>query len=98
MPSVRTIEAVAFEDCTALSDAEFGCNLERIQQYTFYNCPNLRRIAIPLKDDIFPLNPIQHRCTQFEHCPNLTTVILLGESTKLSPPSWRVGELKLLPR
>jgi len=93
MPSVRTIEAVAFEDCTALSDAEFGCNLERIQQYTFYNCPNLRRIAIPLKDDIFPLNPIQHRCTQFEHCPNLTTVDLVGGIHKavssLLLESWR---------
>jgi len=78
MPSVRTIEEEAFANCSALTEAEFGSNLESIQNYALGNCANLRRIAIPLKNDIFPFNPIQHRRTQFEHCPNLTTVDLVG--------------------
>jgi len=93
MVSVRAIEEEAFDNCTQLTEAEFGGNLETIEQHAFFCCPNLRRIAIPLKDDIFPLNPIQHRCTQFEHCPNLTTVDLVGGIHKavssLLLESWR---------
>eukprot|EP00984_Skeletonema_dohrnii_P036625 scaffold37811_cov167-Skeletonema_dohrnii-CCMP3373.AAC.1 len=78
MPSVRTIEFGAFNDCEQLTDAEFGGNLERIGAPCFDRCPNLRRIAIPLKDDIFPLDSNSSLCNQFDNCPNLTTVDLVG--------------------
>eukprot|EP00984_Skeletonema_dohrnii_P009378 scaffold3598_cov148-Skeletonema_dohrnii-CCMP3373.AAC.2 len=78
MPSVRTIEGEAFDGCAQLADVEFGCNLERIQQQAFYVCPSLRRITIPLKDDMIPEHDEQHRCSQFDRCPNLTTVDLVG--------------------
>eukprot|EP00985_Skeletonema_marinoi_P012797 scaffold6264_cov73-Skeletonema_marinoi.AAC.3 len=77
MPSIRTIEVRAFINCAALTDVDFGGKLESIQQYAFLSCPNLRRIAIPLKDDIFLLDPTQGY-TQFDHCRNLTTVDLVG--------------------
>ncbi|KAK1737868.1 leucine-rich repeat domain-containing protein [Skeletonema marinoi] len=78
MPSVRIIEAGAFAECAQLTEAEFGGNLETIQQQAFYTCPSLRRIVIPLKDDMIPEHVVQHRCSQFDRCPNLTTVDLVG--------------------
>ena len=78
MPSVRTVEEGAFVNCTALTDLYFGSNLETIRHVAFLSCPLLRRIVIPLKDDIFPPNPSFHRCNQFNHCRNLTTVDLVG--------------------
>jgi hypothetical protein len=53
MPSIRRIGNFAFEDCcVALTDAVFGQELERIERFAFLGCPSLRRIAIPLKDDL----------------------------------------------
>eukprot|EP00984_Skeletonema_dohrnii_P009384 scaffold3598_cov148-Skeletonema_dohrnii-CCMP3373.AAC.8 len=87
MPSVRTVDTMVFINCFALTDVEFGCNLETIEQRAFYLCPNLRRIAITLKDDIFPasgnmisLHPTRQYMwyNQFDECANLTTVDLVG--------------------
>jgi len=78
MPSVRTIEFRAFNSCEQLTDVELGGNLERIGSNAFEYCPNLRRIAIPLKDDIFPLDSDSSLCNQFGNCPNLTIVNLAG--------------------
>ena len=78
MVSVRAIEEEAFDNCTQLTEAEFGGNLESIEQHAFFCCPDLRRIAIPLKDEIFPLSSYSRRCNQFDNCPNLTTVDLVG--------------------
>ena len=52
-------------------------DIERIGVDAFHSCPRLQRIAIPLKDNMFPLNDYQ-RCTQFDSCGNLTTVDLVG--------------------
>jgi hypothetical protein len=78
MPTVRTIERAAFIGCEQLTVAEFGKNLERIGGYVFMGCVNFQRIAIPLKDNIFPLDTVYQRCTQFDDCENLTTVDLVG--------------------
>jgi len=77
MPSVRIIGQWAFQDCE-LTDVELGGNLETIGSNAFSGCHNLRRIAIPLKDEIFPLSSYSRRCNQFDNCPNLTTVDLVG--------------------
>eukprot|EP00984_Skeletonema_dohrnii_P006836 scaffold2434_cov151-Skeletonema_dohrnii-CCMP3373.AAC.3 len=93
MPSVRTIGDGTFANCAQLTDVEFGCNLESIQRYDLGSCPNLRRIVIPLKDGIFPLDPTQRRFAQFDYCNNLTTVDLVGGIHKtissLLLESWR---------
>ena len=78
VPSVRTVEERAFSGCYNLTEAEFGVNLETIEANSFYDCTNLQRIIIPLKDDLFPLDPDEERYTQFDECDNLTTVDLVG--------------------
>ena len=92
MPSVRSVDGRAFAHCTALTDVVFGRDLERIEEYAFDNCNALRRIAIPLKDNLIIDN------NAFKRCENLSGLILvLGGFTKLSPLYiWRgAGEMKL---
>jgi hypothetical protein len=92
MPSVRTIEDRAFGYCKKLTDVEFGDKLERMVD-AFRGCINLERIAIPLKLNMFPLDVIQHRYTQFDECENLARVDLVGGIHKtissLLLESWR---------
>ncbi len=78
MPSVRIVQRSAFIYCRQLTDVEFGINLETIGVNTFYNCRKLQRISIPLKDNLFPIDPYDQRYTQFHECRNLTTVDIVG--------------------
>eukprot|EP00986_Skeletonema_menzelii_P017206 scaffold18278_cov139-Skeletonema_menzelii.AAC.1 len=78
MPSVRTIQQWAFCNCSQLNDVEFGIDLDTIGVDSFYNCHRLQRIAIPLKDNLFPLDTYEQRYNQFDGCNNLTTVDLVG--------------------
>ena len=93
-PSVRTIEERAFGSCTQLTDVELP-GIERICREAFISCPALRRIAIPLRDDIFHLleDYHYHRYTHFDYCRNLTTVDIVGEIDKIISSllldSWR---------
>ena len=86
MPSVRTIGNGAFSNCYALSDVEFGEGLMTLNEATFINCPKLKRIALPLKDDM-----IQDRV--FTLCSELETVDLVGgihqTVASLHMESWR---------
>ena len=77
MPSVRMIEQHAFGYCKQLTDMELPV-VERIGVGAFHCCPRLQRIAIPLKDSMFPLDAFDQRCTQFDTCGNLSTVDLVG--------------------
>eukprot|EP00984_Skeletonema_dohrnii_P006839 scaffold2435_cov92-Skeletonema_dohrnii-CCMP3373.AAC.3 len=83
-PSVRTIEERAFGSCTQLTNVELP-GIERICREAFISCPALRRIAIPLKDDIFHLPDDYHyyQYTQFDYCQNLTTVDIVGGIHKI---------------
>ena len=78
LPSVRAIALGAFGGCKQLNDAEFSDRLEEVAGNAFNDCTNLRRITIPMKDNLFPPDPAFHRCTQFDNCPNLTTIDLVG--------------------
>jgi hypothetical protein len=84
MPTVKNIGFCAFQDCNQVTDMELPA-VETIEAFAF-RCPSLRRIAIPLKDNIFPTNGSYH----FE-CENLTTVHLVGgvHNTILLLESWR---------
>jgi hypothetical protein len=77
MPSIRTVELSAFRYCKQLTDLELSGDLESINPYAFIRCTSLRRIAIPLKDDMFLLSTEQ-RYSQFDQCENLITVDLVG--------------------
>jgi len=83
-PSVRTIEERAFGSCTQLTDVELP-DVERICREAFISCPALRRIAIPLKDDIFHLPDDYHyyQYTQFDYCRNLIAVDIVGGIHKI---------------
>ena len=85
-PSIKIIGTDAFWDCKQLTDAVFGKDLEGIEGGAFHNCPALRRIAIPLKNNI-----LVHRV--FDECDNLSQVDLVGWIHKtissLHMESWR---------
>jgi hypothetical protein len=77
LPIVRTIGERVFGYCKQLTDVELPA-VERIEQFAFIRCPRLRRIAIPLKDNLFAFDTIHQRYNQFDECENLTTVDLVG--------------------
>jgi hypothetical protein len=52
LPSIIMVERYAFQYCTALTDVVFGKDLERIEQYALVSCTALKRITIPLKDNL----------------------------------------------
>ena len=89
LPSIRRVGRYAFLRCHALTDALFGVKLERIVDNSFLGCRVLRRITIPLKDNLII------DCTAFNQCENLSRVdTLAGEIDKtistLHMESWRV--------
>ena len=70
---VRTIGSHAFSGCEQLIDVELSKDLERIGYGAFNYCPRLRRIAMPLKDDMFDEDG-----RVFHLCDDLSQVDLVG--------------------
>ena len=92
LPKVKTIGIRAFSN-SGVQDAELGGeDLETIGSGAFRGS-NLRRIAIPLRDEMFEPSTWGRFYTQFHFCPNLTTVDLVGRIHKtvasLHLESWR---------
>ena len=91
LPKIKVIENCAFMD-SGVHDAEFGEDLETIGRGSFWGS-KLRRIAIPLKDEMFQWSDHTGSYSQFRECPNLTTVDLVGRIHKtvasLHLESWR---------
>ena len=95
MPSVRRVRAGAFCHCSHLMKVEFGSGFKRFGWLSFYNCPNLQRITIPLKHNLFAcMNEGQY--DHFALCDNLRTVDIVGVErmhktiSSLLMESWRV--------
>jgi hypothetical protein len=75
LPSVRRIGQCAFQECKALTDAVLGEEMEGIGTAgggAFYKCTALRRIAIPLKDNLIVEDGA------FDGCENLSSVDIIG--------------------
>ncbi len=91
MPSLRRVGVCAFAYCTALTDAVFGEDLGRIDRCAFNGCTALRRIAIPLRNDLIIA------WDAFDLCENLSRVDVIGGIQKtissLQLKSWR-NEMK----
>jgi hypothetical protein len=91
MPKVKAIGKIAFMN-SGVEDAELGEDLETIGNGAFWSS-KLRRIAIPLKDEMFEWSKAVGTYTQFHYCPNLATVDLVGGIHKtvssLHLESWR---------
>jgi hypothetical protein len=90
MPSIRRVCYGAFSYCESLTDVVFGEKLERIEggSAAFLHCTALRRIVIPLKDNLVIASDA------FNYCENLSNVdTLAGEIHKtissLQMVSWR---------
>ena len=88
LPKIKAIGEDAFSK-SGVHEAEFGEDLETIESGAF----PLRRIAIPLKDEMFQLNDWSGTYTQFFACFILAKVDLVGgiHNTVASLPfeSWR---------
>jgi hypothetical protein len=78
LPFIIVIESLAFWNCWALTDIELSERLEKIGTRAFWYCHRLQRIAIPLKRDLFSLEPWLQRYSQFDKCEQLVTVDLVG--------------------
>ena len=85
----------SFCDCKHLNDVELP-SVETIGEDAFVRCTSLRRIAIPLKNNMFTLDKYQ-QYYQFCGCENLTVVDLVGgihnTAASLLLESWR-NEMK----
>jgi hypothetical protein len=90
LPKIKSIGRGAFAD-SGVQDAELGEDLETLGSGAFRRS-KLRRIAIPLKDEMFQFYDRHGTYTQFHDC-NLTTVDLVGGIHKtvasLHHESWR---------
>ena len=95
MPSVRTIGESAFTWSPQLSDVEFGEALRTLEERAFCNCPKLKRVALPLKDNMIGDEV-------FDACDKLTTVDLVGgihqTVASLHMESWRIKMYKEINR
>ena len=72
MPSIRRVGKYAFAHCHALTHVVFGEKMERIEENAFFDCTAMRRITIPLKENLIIDNHA------FNHCRNLSRVDTLA--------------------
>jgi len=78
--NLETIGMVAFFNCRSLKSIKLP-SVRAIASGTpgvFSGCTNLRRITIPLKDNLFLPSHLLHRYNHFNNYPNLTTIDLVG--------------------
>ncbi len=97
LPSTRRIGVRGFHYCEALTDVVFGKELGRIETNAFLACTALKRIIIPLKDNLIIDNHT------FVRCENLARVdTLAGEIhttiSSLHLESWRNEMLEEIDR
>jgi hypothetical protein len=90
LPCVKGIGNFAFHSCKALTDAVFGKDLERIEEYAFLECTALRHIAIPLKDGFIVENNAFFGCRNLSRLDTIESIHKTISSLHLE--SWR-GEM-----
>jgi hypothetical protein len=64
-----------FGGCNGLSEVEFSDKLETLEKLAFANCRSLRRMAVPLKEEMISDHALRD-------CPELVTVDLVGSIRK----------------
>ena len=67
LPSIKTVERFAFRGCTNLTNVKFGKDLETIGTGAFYDCIDLERITLPLKDRMFTDDRTFQQCEKLNH-------------------------------
>ena len=78
LPKVRAIGIRAFTECEQLTEVELSEDLEVIEEGAFEDCPNLRRVALPLKDNLLDVEEDFEDDDAFTNCANLSQVDLIG--------------------
>ena len=72
LPSIKVVDHHAFNECMGLTVLKFGDKLESIGELALFNCSELKRIAIPLKDGMITGDNV------FSSCQRLGRVDLVG--------------------
>ena len=67
LPSIKVVDAGAFESCLDLTNVKFGKDLESIRAGAFKGCPSLERIALPLKNGMITKNSVFQGCVELRH-------------------------------
>ena len=67
LPSVRIVEEQAFNQCHGLTNVKFSSKLQRVDTMAFYDCPSLKRITIPLKDNLITSDDVFSWCKKLKH-------------------------------
>ncbi len=88
MPSIKRVGQNAFDDCEQLVHVKFGKDLESIKIHAFRDCTALRRIVIPLKDNLIIDNYAFHDCENLSRVDTVAGGIYKTISS-LHLESWR---------
>ena len=89
LPSARIVGCMAFRECEALTDAKFGCKLERIFYLSLKDCSSLERITIPLKNGLFTTDDIFLGCAALKHVDVIEEAELNETISALQLEEWR---------
>ena len=86
--SVKVVGETSLCD-TALTDLEFGKNLERIRDGAFGHCSLLEKITIPLNDELIPGNFTFASCSKLKHVDLIERAALNETIAALFMEEWR---------
>ena len=89
LSSARIVEWNAFENCDALTNVVFGNKLTSLGERTFERCTSLRRITLPLKDDLFAHDDTFMECRNLRNVDLVEGELLRGTAASLLLEEWR---------
>ena len=93
LQAVKVVGDTAFAH-TALTDVDFGSNLESIEVHAFYNCSSLERLTIPLKERLINSCTTFTMCSKLKHMDLVERAVLNETVAALQSEKWRVSMKK----
>ena len=89
LSSAKIVERSAFAGCAALTNVEFGKELERVEEKAFCRCTSLERITIPLKDNMIAADGIFRMCQKLKHVDLVEEAVLHDTIAALLLEEWK---------
>ena len=77
LPSIKIVESCAFGYCPNLTSVKFGKTMQSLGMVTFFDCPCLERITLPLKDGMITDDAMNAANDIFQGCVKLNHVDLV---------------------